>query len=119
MCASGILDEPLGDWNFSQFFSVRGVDYQGEEIRLARDVVWESIEPSLPQQVGLLDLREFCNGGVLHYVNHFEEFLFPVCDQVIGKPPWFLLKTPLGRPWHVGCWRGASVSDASCQSFIM
>ena len=91
VCASGILDEPLGDWNFSQFFSVRGVDYQGEEIRLARDVV---IEPSLPQQVGLLDLREFCNGGVLHYVNHFEEFLFPVCDQVIGKPPRVFVEDP-------------------------
>ena len=85
--ASRILDEPLGDWNFSQLFTVKGVDYQGEEIRLARKVTWESIEPSLPQQVGMLDLREFCNAGVLHYVNHFAEFLLPAPDQVLGKPP--------------------------------
>ena len=85
--ASTILREPLGDVNFSQLFSVKGVDYQGEEIRLARRVDWDSIEASLPEHVGKLDLRDFCEGGVLRYVNHFEDYLLPVQDQTIGKPP--------------------------------
>ena len=66
---------------------MKGVDYRGEEIRLARKVVWESIEASLPAHVGELDLRDFCEGGVLHYVTHFENYLLPVSDQLIGKPP--------------------------------
>ena len=84
---SAIMMEPLGDVDFEQLFSVKGVDYQGEEIRLARRVEWESIEASLPEHVGKLDLRDFCEGGVLHYVTHFEEFLLPLHDQTIGKPP--------------------------------
>lgn len=32
-------------------------------------------------------MRDFCEGGVLHYVNHFEDCLLPVQDQTIGKPP--------------------------------
>lgn len=86
LASSVILREPLPTVDFSQLFQVKGVDYQGEEIRLARNVVWESIEASLPDHVGKLDL-DHCEGGVLHYVTHFEDFLFPPCDQVIGKPP--------------------------------
>ena len=51
------------------FFQLKGVDYQGEEIRLARYVVWECIEASLPDRVGMLDLRDFCEGGVLYYIH--------------------------------------------------
>ena len=63
------------------------MDYQGEEIRLARNVVWECIEASLPDRVGMLDLRDFCEGGVLYYINHFGNYLLPVPDQTMGKPP--------------------------------
>ena len=84
---SSILREPLVKVDFSTLFTVKGVDYRGEEIRLARKVVWESIEASLPAHVGELDLRDFCEGGVLHYVTHFENYLLPVSDQLIGKPP--------------------------------
>ena len=87
LASSAILREPLKDDNFDQLFSVKGVDYQGEEIRLARNVVWESIEASLPDRVGMLDLREFCEGGVLHYINHFEDYVVPPMDQRVGKSP--------------------------------
>ena len=93
------MGEILPVVNFSSLFSTRGVDYQGEEIRVARKVVWESIEASLPAQVGTLELRSFCHSGVLHYIDHFEDFLVPVCDQTVGKAPrvfvddcdWFLV----------------------------
>lgn len=87
LSSSVILREPLKLVDFSQLFKVKGVDYQGEEIKLARKVVWESIEASMPSHVGMLDLRDHCEGGVLHYINHFEDFLIPPEDQVIGKPP--------------------------------
>jgi len=60
LASSVILREPLPTVDFSQLFQVKGVDYQGEEIRLARNVVWESIEASLPDHVGKLDLRDHC-----------------------------------------------------------
>ena len=108
---SAIMMEPLGDVDFEQLFSVKGVDYQGEEIRLARRVEWESIEASLPEHVGKLDLRDFCEGGVLHYVTHFEEFLLPLHDQpkLLANPHVFLLMIALGNLLHVGCWIGAFV----------
>ena len=84
---SVFLAEPLPQIDFAQVFSTKGVDYQGEEIRVARKVVWESIEASLPAQVGSLDIRDFCSSEVLYYINHFEDFLWPVEDQTLGKAP--------------------------------
>lgn len=84
---SCILGAKLPEISFGDLFLTKGVDYQGEEVRLARKLVWPSVEPSLPTQVGALDLRDFCEGGVLYYVNHFPEFLFPPQDQIIGRPP--------------------------------
>ena len=48
---------------------------------------WASIEPSFPPEVGALDIREFCEGGVLHFVNNIEETILPVDEQSIGKTP--------------------------------
>ena len=91
---SVIVKEPLKPFDFSQLFLSRTVDYQGEEMRLARKVVWDSIEASLPSHVGMLDIRDHCEGGVLHYITHFEEFLLPVEDQIIGKPPRVFVDDP-------------------------
>ena len=59
----------------------------GDEIKLAKPLVWEAISPSLPQEVGQLWLRDFCSDGVLSYIDHFEDFLLHPEDQVIGKAP--------------------------------
>ena len=87
MKASDILQEPLPHLSFPELFQHKGVDYQGEEIHVAKRISWESISPSLPDQVGTLDIRDFCEGGVLEYVNSFEKFLLPIEDQIIGKTP--------------------------------
>eukprot|EP00435_Cladocopium_sp_Y103_P030414 s990_g7.t1 len=84
---SPILKEVVVDVDFGKFFNCRGVDYQGDEIRLARKIVWASVEASLPQEVGALDIRDFCESGVLYYITHFEEFLLPLADQTPSKRP--------------------------------
>ena len=84
---SAILDEKLPQLDFPTLFSSRGVDYHGEEVHVAKRIRWESIAPSLPEQVGTLDVREFCEGGVLHFIDHIHDYLLPIEDQVIGKTP--------------------------------
>ena len=69
--------------DFKDFFATRSVDYSGDEVKLARELTWESIEPSLPQEVGQLHLRDFCQDGVLHYVDNFEDF-FGSCGRAVG-----------------------------------
>ena len=81
--SSCILVEPLPHLDFKDFFATRSVDYSGDEVKLARELTWESIEPSLPQEVGQLHLRDFCQDGVLHYVDNFEDF-FGSCGRAVG-----------------------------------
>ena len=85
--SSCILDEPLPNIDFKEFFNTRSVDYAGDEIKLAKELTWESIEPSLPGEVGQLHLRDFCEAGVLHYIDNFESFLVPQDELSLGKVP--------------------------------
>ena len=85
--SSRFLDEELPrQMDFQAFFATRSVDYCGDEIKLAKNLLWESIQPSLPNEVGLLHLRDFCHGNILHYVDHFEEFLISE-DFSLGQTP--------------------------------
>ena len=84
---STILHEPLPQLKFDEFWKYKGLDYEGEEIRLAKAIKWESIEPSLPKEVGMLDIRDFCSGGVLHYINNFTDYLVSPAEMHFGKPP--------------------------------
>eukprot|EP00438_Fugacium_kawagutii_P010455 Skav232993 [mRNA] locus=scaffold387:64192:70081:+ [translate_table: standard] len=84
---SPFLDEPLEEFSFSEFFKTKSLDYMGDEIKVAKSIVWEGVAASLPSQVGSLDIRDFCTGGVLHYVNHVDEYLLPVDGQFLGKTP--------------------------------
>ena len=74
---SHILDEPLPDIDFSKFFSKRSLDYAGEEVKLAIPISWRSVEASLPPEAGSLDIRDFCSGGVLHFINNIDETIIP------------------------------------------
>jgi len=94
---SAILEEPLPDINFQSFFSLKGLDYSGEEVRLAMPINWTSIEPSLPPEVGCLDIRDFCCGGVAHFINHIDETILPVEDQVRLEPPSVMIQ---GNGWE-------------------
>ena len=76
---------------FGEFFKNRSVDYSGEIVQVARRFDWRMIEASIeaafPEAVGSLNLEDFCEGGTLAYVQHFEEFLLPPQDQHLGKMP--------------------------------
>lgn len=81
------LGQSIGEENFDEFFRNRGLDYEGEEVKLAREITWEGIAASLPEEVGKLDIRYFCEGGVLHYIMNFKDFLLPPRLQQVGKTP--------------------------------
>eukprot|EP00438_Fugacium_kawagutii_P006097 Skav213790 [mRNA] locus=scaffold1122:129098:132795:- [translate_table: standard] len=84
---SPLLSEPLVELSFKQFFDTRGIDYVGDEVRLARHITWEGIAASLPSEVGKLDIRDFCEGGILEYVTNFENYFVPKEDMKVGKVP--------------------------------
>eukprot|EP00438_Fugacium_kawagutii_P016411 Skav235392 [mRNA] locus=scaffold1262:478179:481154:- [translate_table: standard] len=78
--------------SFDEYFMSKGVDYAGEEIKLARRISWEEIRHSLPGQVGQLDIRDFCEGGVLDYILRFKEYLVADEDLVVGRTPDVMVK---------------------------
>eukprot|EP00438_Fugacium_kawagutii_P012262 Skav216878 [mRNA] locus=scaffold1042:446387:450699:+ [translate_table: standard] len=86
------LHEPIPNLNFAEFFQSRGISYDGEEVKVARRISWEEIRHSLPVQVGMLDVRDFCHGGVLHYIENFRDYLLPPEDLVIGRTPDVMVK---------------------------
>eukprot|EP00435_Cladocopium_sp_Y103_P068963 s726_g32.t1 len=89
---SVLLKEKLPKISFATFFNEKGLDYSGEEVRLAMPVTWESIEPSLPPECGSLDIRDFCSGGVLHFISNIESTLVPPEDQVPMKAPSIMIR---------------------------
>ena len=84
---SALLQEPLPSLKFGEFFAHKKVDYQGEEILLARPLNWKSLEAAFPSEVGQLFLRDFCSEGVLHFIDHFDDYMVREDEMVIGKPP--------------------------------
>lgn len=89
---SPILNEPLPDLCFSSFFSTKGLDYSGDEVRLALPICWDSVALSLPPEVGLLDIRNFCRGGVLHFVSNIDETIIPGELQFPTRSPSVMIK---------------------------
>ena len=81
------FSERVPTLGFKELLDVKGVDYKGEEIKLARPFNWACIAGALPQEVGTLDMTAFCTGGCLHYVNNFEDYLLPLESQILGRPP--------------------------------
>ena len=79
--------ETVPQEDFSKLFMTKGVDYRGEEVKLARSFNWAMVEGALPEGVGTLKLEEFCTGGCRHYVEDFERFLLAPALQQLGKTP--------------------------------
>ena len=57
----GSLSEKVGDLNWDDFFRSRGVDYRGEEVKVAKTFCWSNIAPALPAEVGRVPLAEVCS----------------------------------------------------------
>ena len=94
-----VWDETLGNLDFGDFFAKRGVTYDGEEVRVAQTLTWEGVRNSLPDEVGQLDLRDFCTQGTLHYLDHFEEHLIDSSDLPCPRAP----RVMVGDDWPSIC----------------
>lgn len=81
------VDEKVIPTDFGTFFSHRGMDYQGDEVKVAKKITWKGVAGSLPTEVGSLDILDFCEGGVRHFIEHMEDYLVPSEMQVLGKTP--------------------------------
>ena len=81
------LDATVEAIDWSQFFSVKSVDYKGDEVRVARRFTWSNIVAALPAEIGRVPLAEVCNKGCLDYVLNFDSFLRPMSEWKLGKAP--------------------------------
>ena len=86
--------EDMGNWtekfpkiNFDIFFRSKGVDYRGEEVRVAQRFSWTSISPAMPPEVGGVELLDFCTLGTKFYIQNFPDFLVPADKQFLGRAP--------------------------------
>ena len=72
---------------WDSLMSTRSVDYNGDEVRVARFLRWENLEGALPEEVGKISLEDVCERGTLEYIKNFEEYLVPREAQVYTRPP--------------------------------
>ena len=84
--------EPVPHTTFAELFEVKGVDYRGEEVKLARSFNSACISPTFPKEVGTLRLEEFCEGGCRRFVEEFELFLQPGELQSVGRTPRIMVR---------------------------
>lgn len=69
------LHETVCPFNWTDFFCTRGVDYQGDEVKIALKFSWANISPALPVEIGRVPLKDVCSQGAKFYVEHFDSFI--------------------------------------------
>lgn len=69
------LHETVCPFNWTDFFCTRGVDYQGDEVKIALKFSWANISPALPVEIGRVPLKDVCIQGAKFYVEHFDSFI--------------------------------------------
>ena len=74
-------------FSWEELWRAKTVDYSGEEVHTAQSFGWANIEPTIPQEVGLIPLEKVCTHGTLAYVQDFESFLVPEGEMVLKKAP--------------------------------
>ena len=83
----GSLTGKLEQFDWDGFFSTRGIDYKGDEIKTAREFTWRNIAPALPKEVGCVPLAEVCTLGACHYVENLDLFIRPPERWEKRRPP--------------------------------
>ena len=73
-CNMGLVTVGI-DWG--SFFAVKSIDYKGDEVKVARWISWDNIEPALPKEIGAVALEEVCSLGCKEYVTSFDQYLKP------------------------------------------
>ena len=67
----------VSSFDWADFFRTRTVDYQGEEVKLAKRFRWQNIAPALPEEIGRVPLEEVCEKGAKYYVENIDLFIKP------------------------------------------
>ena len=70
----------FGNFDWTEFFRTRTVDYLGDEVKVARRFAWQNIAPALPREIGRVALGNICTLGAKHYVENFDLFIKPKED---------------------------------------
>ena len=73
----GGIEEVTQDFEWTSFFRTRTIDYKGDEVRTAQQFTWKNIKPAIPREIGVVDLKDICEQGCKHYIEHFPDFLKP------------------------------------------
>eukprot|EP00438_Fugacium_kawagutii_P027300 Skav202700 [mRNA] locus=scaffold654:350470:356680:- [translate_table: standard] len=81
------LEGRLETFDWQEFFTTRGIDYKGDEVKTARSFTWANISPALPQEIGKVPLAEVCTLGARHYVEHFDLYLKDPETCVLPRAP--------------------------------
>ena len=92
ICSMQVVVQPL-DWE--SLFKVKTVDYQGEEVKVAKWFNWSNISPALPNEVGVVPLESVCSLGCYHYVTHFDEYLKPSNEWIAVRAPRVMVEDTL------------------------
>ena len=71
------LTSTIPGFSWKEFFQTRSVDYQGEEVKIARRFSWENIKRALPAEIGRVPLREVCTLGAQFFVDNIDLFVKP------------------------------------------
>ena len=77
---SGIKSSDGIEFDWTSFFKSRTVDYQGEEVKIARSFSWANIAPALPKEIGKVPLSDICDLGTKFYVDNIDLYLKPVAE---------------------------------------
>ena len=81
------MDGVLESFSWPSFFSTRGVDYKGDEVKTAKYFAWKNIAPALPEEIGRVPLEQVCTLGAQHYVENFDSFIKDPSEWDIPKSP--------------------------------
>lgn len=67
----------LPGFSWKEFFQTRHIDYQGDEVKIAKRFTWNNIRHALPAEIGRVPLREVCSQGAREFVDNIDLFIKP------------------------------------------
>ena len=77
----------IPELSWTDLFSVRSIDYKGDEVKVAKWFAWKNVEPALPKDVGSVPLEAVCSLGCRDYVENFDLYLRPKSEWKVSKAP--------------------------------
>ena len=59
------IHEVTDDFEWNSFFRTRPrtIDYKGDEVKTALQFTWKNIQPAIPREIGVVELKDICEQG--------------------------------------------------------